>query len=141
MSSLPERLKEFYETFTTEREAALARLPEFFTEDIHFKDPFRESHGMAAFNEVFVRMFRQYRHVSFTNFSIQGDEKAFVKTYDMHLRMIVGPTFTLPMVSVCTVRDGRVSVLRDYYDFPSGLTSPAPLLKALYRKTINTLFL
>ena len=50
MSTLPERLKEFYETFSTEREAALTRLPEFFTEDIHFKDPFRESHGMAAYD-------------------------------------------------------------------------------------------
>jgi ketosteroid isomerase-like protein len=141
MSSLPERLKEFYETFTTEREAALARLPEFFTEDIHFKDPFRESHGMAAFNELFVRMFRQYRLVRFSNFSLQGDEKAFVLSYDMHLRMVVGPTFVTQMVSVCQVRDGRISELTDYYDFTSTLASPLPFLKALYRKTINTLFL
>jgi ketosteroid isomerase-like protein len=141
MSSLPQRLQQFYESFTTEREAALPRLTELFTEDVRFKDPFRDTQGMVAFRELFERMFRQYRLVRFTDFAFQGDESAFVLTYDMHLRMSVGPTFVTHMVSVCRTRDGRVSELTDYYDFTSALASPLPFLEALYRKTVNALFL
>ena len=138
---LAQRLQELYETFPVERERALERLGDIFADDVHFRDPFRDTHGIEPLRELFVRMFRQYRQVEFTGFSREGDDTRFVLTYDMHLRMAVGPTFVTQMASVVRGRDGRVVELVDYYDFPSALASPIPLLGTIYRKAVSLLFL
>ncbi len=140
-TTLPERLVAFYEAFGTEREDALVRIGDHFTEDVHFRDPFRETVGMADFRDLFVRMFRRYREVGFTGFRIDGDGAAFTLTYDMHLRMSVGPMFVTPMASVCRARDGKVNDLLDYYDFSSSLVSPFPRIASLYRRATRALFL
>lgn len=141
MSTSAERLQQFFESFAREREHALTRLPELFTEDVHFRDPFRDTHGIDAFRTLFERMFAQYKRVHFTDFACEGDEQGFTLTYAMHLRMLVPPTFVTHMASVCRVRDGRICSLRDFYDFPSALASPLPLLGAAYRRVVNALFL
>jgi ketosteroid isomerase-like protein len=138
---LAQRLQEFYETFPVERERSLERLDQIYTADVHFRDPFRDTHGIEPLRELFARMFRQYRQVEFTGFSRDGDENRFVLTYDMHLRMAFGPTFVTRMASVVRGRDGRVADLVDYYDFPSALASPVPLLGTIYRKAVSLLFL
>lgn len=138
---LASRLQDFYEALPVERERALDRLGELFARDVHFRDPFRDTHGIEPLRELFVRMFRQYRQVEFTGFSREGDDKLFVLKYDMHLRMAVGPMFVTRMDSVVRGRDGLVSELVDHYDFPSALVSPVPLFGAIYRKAVNLLFL
>src|SRR5438128_557038 len=106
--NLSDSIRRFYESMSTERERSLDRLGEFFAADIRFVDPFRETHGLDAFRELFVRMFRQYPIVAFTGFRCEGDAQSFTLVYDMHLRMRVGPTFSTPMASVFRVRDGKV---------------------------------
>ena len=138
---LAQRLQEFYETFPVERERALERLGAIFAADVHFRDPFRDTHGIEPLRELFARMFRQYRQVEFTGFSRDGDDNRFVLTYDMHLRMAFGPMFVTRMASVVRGREGRVVDLVDYYDFPSALASPVPLLGTIYRKAVSLLFL
>src|SRR4051794_26666765 len=107
-SEVARRLVAFYERLGAEREGALESLDDFFTADIHFRDPFRDTLGMAPFRELFVRMLEQYRTVRFTDFRVEGDDRAFTLTYDMHLRMAIGPTFVTPFVSVCRAREGKV---------------------------------
>jgi hypothetical protein len=138
---LPQRLQEFYEILPVERENALRRLEDIYTSDVHFRDPFRETHGIEELRVLFERMVRQYRQIEFTGFSCKGDDASFVLTYDMHLAMVVGPIFVTHMASVCRGRDGKVSDIADFYDFPSALTSPLPLLGAIYRKAVNLFFL
>jgi ketosteroid isomerase-like protein len=135
------RIQAFYEELAHRREPALERLNELFSEDVVFRDPFRDTRGIAELRELFVRMFRQYREVGFTGFHIAGDEDAFTMTYDMHLRMTVGPGFVTPMCSVFTARDGKVERLVDYYDFASGLVSPAGVAREAYRWLARKLFL
>ena len=140
-ASLPARLQALYESFSTERERALDRLDELFTADVRFKDPFRETRGIADFRELFERMFRQYKSVGFEHFRIVGTEDAFTLTYDMRLRMVVGPDFTTSMASVCVARGGKVAELVDYYDFASSLVSPVRAAAFAYRWITNRLFL
>ncbi|HET7538467.1 MAG TPA: neutral/alkaline non-lysosomal ceramidase N-terminal domain-containing protein [Polyangiaceae bacterium] len=138
---LHSRVQEFYENLSAHRELSLAGLETLFASDIRFRDPFRDTVGIEPFRELFVRMFKQYRLVEFTDFVAEGDETAFTLRYDMHLRMAMGPTFVTPMASVFRARDGKVCELHDYYDFPSGLVSPIPLLATAYKRLINRLFL
>jgi ketosteroid isomerase-like protein len=137
----PERLQWFYEQLASTRERALESLTDVFTDDIVFRDPFRETRGLLAFRELFARMFRQYRAVNFTDLRIAGAGEQFTLTYDMHLRMIVGPVFVTPLASVCRVRDGLVFELHDYYDLASGLLSPVAALRGAYRTAVRALFL
>lgn len=139
--TLPSSLQAYYESMAREREPALDRLGDYFSEDIHFIDPFRDTRGLASFRTLFERMFRQYRKVEFTDFRSSGDESSFVLTYDMRLRMAIGPVFTTAMVSVCRARDGKVYELRDYYDFSSSLVSPWKFLARFYQALVRTLFL
>jgi hypothetical protein len=139
--SLPRRLQEFFESIPVERKNCLRRLDEVFTADVQFRDPFRETRGIDELRVLFERMFRQYRLVEFAKFSCEGDDASFVLTYDMHLAMVVGPTFVSRMASVGRGRDGRICSLVDYYDFSSTLASPIPLLGAIYRRAVNRLFL
>jgi hypothetical protein len=138
---LPQRLQAFYESLPVERENALRRLEDIYTSDVHFRDPFRETRGIEALRVLFERMFRQYRQIEFTGFSCDGDGSSFSMTYDMHLAMVVGPTFVTHMATICRARDGRISHIVDSYDFPSALTSPLPLLGAVYRRVVNRFFL
>ena len=139
--SLPARVQAFYQDLAIEREPVLDRLGELFAHDIAFKDPFRDTRGLPAFRDLFERMLKQYRQVAFTGFRTMGDDQAFTMTYDMHLRMAVGPDFVTPMCSVCTARDGKVAGLVDYYDFASGLVSPVGVASRTYRWITNRFFL
>ena len=51
-ASLPNRIKEFYERVSIEREAALIDLPALYADDVHFINPVVDQHGLAAFREV-----------------------------------------------------------------------------------------
>jgi len=139
--SLKARVQRFYESLAVDRELSLSTLDELFTADVRFRDPFRDTLGIGPFRELFVRMLKQYRFVDFTDVVAEGDETAFTLRYNMHLRMVVGPTFVTPIASIFRARDGKVCELHDYYDFPSGLVSPIPLLASAYKKLINQLFL
>ena len=140
-SSLPARVQWFFEALARSREQALEHLPEVFSDDITFHDPFRDTRGMPAFRELFVRMFRQYREIDFTDFRVVDGGDQFSLTYSMHLRMAVGPVFVTPMASTCRARDGRVFALDDHYNLTSGLLSPFGLLHRAYRGAIRALFL
>jgi len=131
----------FYRDLAHDREVALDRLGEVFTDDIHFRDPFRDTRGMAPFRVLFERMFKQYKEVDFVDFRCIGDDQAFTLTYTMRLRMAVGPSFETTMASVFRARDGKMGELVDYYDFTSALVSPVGVALAAYRWVANTFFL
>lgn len=135
--SLAGRLQSLYEQMAADREPALDRLSDVFSDDIAFRDPFRTVAGIPAFRELFVRMFKQYRAVNFTGFRLHGDDEEFTLTYDMHMRMSVGPEFVMSMCSVVRARNGKVVEMTDYYDFPSGLVSPMAAAARAYRWVAN----
>jgi ketosteroid isomerase-like protein len=137
----PVRLQWFFEELGHAREDALKHIPHVFTEDVVFRDPFRATTTMPDFVELFHRMFRRYRHVSFSGFERSGTDQAYTLTYFMHLRMAIGPEFVTPMASLCRTREGRVHDLRDYYDFPTGLVSPVGAFHKLYRAVVRAGFL
>jgi ketosteroid isomerase-like protein len=141
VEDLPKRLIAFYEALGDERERALERLPELFTERVRFRDPFREIVGIASFRALFVAIFRRYPRVGFSGFRVDGAEPRFALTYDMHVQMVVGPEFVTPFATVCRTEDGKVSELSDYYDFATGLVSPFPRATALYRTVTRKLLL
>jgi steroid Delta-isomerase len=128
------RLIEFYETLSP---AALARLPELYAPDAHFKDPFNEVQGPAAIEAVFRHM---YRTLEGPRFVVQ---RAAVDGRDAFLiwRFLFGLRRDEPGRERC-IRgathlefdaSGRVAAHRDYWDAAEELYETLPALGPLMR--------
>lgn len=83
-----------------------------FTDDVTFWDPFRQTTGIAELERLFERWLDQYPTVGFKDIRVDGDETLFTMTYDMQMRMAIGPLFTLRVASIYKTGDGRVSDVR-----------------------------
>lgn len=141
MSTLPERVAAFFAELSTRREGALDRIPELFSPDLYYRDPLREARGHEEFRELFIRMFAKYKWVELTDFRVRGTEERFSIEYKMKLKMVVGPTFSLPMVTLCEAEDGKVVRYVDYFDMVSALMSPSTRLQRAYQGSMVAAFL
>jgi hypothetical protein len=129
----PERLQWFYEEMARSREDAMKYVGQVFTHDIIYKDPFRETSGVADFEKLFTSLFKKWPKVWFTEFSRIGSNDAFTLTYVMNLKGSIGPSFAQPMASIARANpEGLIYDLRDYFDFPTSLVSPSRIFTGLY---------
>ena len=123
----------FFETIST---GSVAQLSSIYTEEVFFKDPFNEVHGIAAVTAIFTHMFEQVDAPRFvvTTHVLQDDE-AFL-TWDFLFRMkrfareeqcIRGATH------LRFAADGRVCLHRDYWDAAEELYEKLPLLGSMMR--------
>ncbi len=124
---------QFFETISP---ATVAQLSQIYTDDVFFKDPFNEVHGITAASHIFEHMFKQVDAPRFvvTTSVLQGDD-AFL-TWDFLFRMkrfardeqcIRGATH------LRFAADGRVCMHRDYWDAAEELYEKLPLLGAMMR--------
>lgn len=138
-TSLPHRIRTFYERVNVERAAAMDGLPALYASDLHFANPVQEGRGIDAFHEAWRKAFRLYRHFEFHGIATTGDDEAFSLSYVMRIRFLVGPMFEIPMMTECRAREGRVEYLRDYFDPIGAVLSPLAPLRWLYRVTMRLL--
>jgi len=127
------RVVDFFEQL---KPADLADLPQVYSADARFKDPFNEVQGLAAIRAIFEHMFATLGEPRFVvhDILVQG-EQAFL-SWDFHFRAPrLGP-------GLQTIRgathlrmavDGRVAVHRDYWDAAEELYEKLPVLGALMR--------
>lgn len=138
-TSLPHRIKAFYERVSVERGAALDELTELYTDDVHFINPVVDEHGMASFREAWDIALRKYKVFKFNDIEVTGSEELFSLNYSMTISFGFGPTFTTDMATVCRTRDGKVAFLRDYFDPMGSLVQPFGPVRWLYRKVFGVL--
>ena len=116
--------------------ADLPRLPEIYTPDARFKDPFNEVRGVASIKRIFEHMFESLDAPRFLirDVIVQGDQ-CFL-SWDFVFRMrrfnrdeqcIRGATQLL------LAADGRIEVHRDYWDAAEELYEKLPAVGALMR--------
>ena len=116
--------------------ADLARLPEIYTPDARFKDPFNEVQGTAAIRGIFEHMFQSLDAPRFEirDVVVQADQ-CFL-SWDFVFRMkrfrrdeqrIHGGSH------LQFAPDGRIAVHRDYWDAAEELYEKLPVLGALMR--------
>lgn len=141
MKLLHEKLQRYYEEMGDLRERSLERLGEYFSEDVRFRDPFRDTYGLPALHELFVRWFKRYPTVSFTNFRGAGDDVHFTLRYEMNMRMRFGPWLVAPTASICTAEGGKVVELEDYYDMEGVFVSPFRRVRAARIGMVKAFFL
>jgi len=116
--------------------ADLPRLPEIYTPDARFKDPFNEVQGVAAIGRIFEHMFASLEAPRFVirDVVVQGDQCFLgwdfvfrMKRHSREEQVIRGATH------LRLAPDGRVQVHRDYWDAAEELYEKLPVVGALMR--------
>jgi hypothetical protein len=137
--SLPNRIKEFYERVSVERDTALDELPNLYGSQVHFINPVVDQHGLAAFREAWDTGLRKYKVFKFHDIEVIGTNEQFTLTYSMTIGFGFGPTFRTDMVTCCRASGGKVVFCRDYFDPLGSLMQPFGALNWCYRKVFGVL--
>jgi hypothetical protein len=138
-TTLPNRIKEFYERVSVEREAALVDLPHLYGDHVHFINPVVDQHGLAAFREAWEKALRKYKVFLFHHIEVIGTEEQFTLTYSMTISFGFGPSFTTDMATACRATGGRVVFCRDYFDPLGSLVQPLGPLSWFYKRVFGLL--
>mgnify|MGYP000858731057 CR=1 FL=1 len=129
-----DRLCVWFEALSPE---SLARLPEFYTADARFKDPFNDVQGIPAITQVFEHMFRSLHAPRFVVTSRVIDGAQCFLVWEFRFRFQRFDTVTEQVVRggshLHLAADGRVREHRDYWDAAEELYEKLPVLGGLMR--------
>ena len=134
MRAAVQRAVDFYEGLTP---AALDHLPQLYTENARFKDPFNEVRGVPAIRGVFEHMYASLHEPRFvvTQRIVDGQQCFLVwefrfrfQRFDTHTEQVVRGGSHLVLAP-----DGRIAEHRDYWDAAEELYEKLPLLGGLMR--------
>ncbi len=124
----------FYEELSPE---SLARLPEFYSDDAFFKDPFNEVRGVGAIQRIFLHMFEQVATPRFEIIERIEDANGVMLVWVFHFR-IRGWGKDQPQIlrGVSHLKfgaDGKVAYHRDYWDAAEELYMKLPVIGGVMR--------
>ena len=71
----------FYEEFSPQ---SIERMPEIYSDDAFFKDPFNEVRGPAAIQRIFSHMYKQVEDPRFVVKEKVGDDRNAVLVWELH---------------------------------------------------------
>ena len=129
-----EALIQFYNTFSP---ASVARFPEFYSDDVWFKDPFNEVRGIAAIQRIFTHMFSQVAEPRFVVTEQVVDTNGAMLVWEFHFRpRFLGEGKTQVMRGVSHLKfdaTGKVCYHRDYWDTVEELYEKLPVIGSVVR--------
>ena len=129
-----DRLIDFYQGLTPD---SLRHLPEFYSADAYFKDPFNEVQGLAAIEGIFRHMFAALEHPHFviTGRVAQGPQCFLTWEFRFAFRSYAqGVEQTIRGATHLVLDDAqRITLHRDYWDAAEELYEKLPGLRVLMR--------
>lgn len=134
MTAALHKLADWYETISVD---SLSQLPEFYTDDCYFKDPFNETRSREDIHRIFTAMFDTLDSPRFIVDEMIGDgAKAFLAwRFEFGWR---GRRMTILGGSHLRFSsDGRVQYHRDYWDVAEELYEKLPVLGWIMRRIRN----
>ena len=116
--------------------ADLPRLPEIYTPDARFKDPFNEARGVAAITRIFEHMFASLDAPRFVirDVIVQGEQCFLSWDFVFRMKRFSGAEQVIHGAThLKLAADGRIAVHRDYWDAAEELYEKLPAVGALMR--------
>lgn len=129
-----DKLIRYFEELSVE---SLARIPEFYSKDVYFKDPFNEVTGLPAVHNIFSHMFQQVNEPRFVITEKVTDAHGAMLVWEFRFRFhshrkhdaqVIRGVSHLKFDAV-----GKVNYHRDYWDASEELYMKLPLVGALMR--------
>ncbi len=134
MRDAVERIEAFFTALTP---ADVARMGEFYTADVTFKDPFNEVRGLPEVQRIFTHMYEALDNPRFviTGRVVDGAQCFLVwefrfafRNFHKGVEQVVRGGSHLQLAS-----DGRIASHRDYWDAAEELYEKLPLVGGLMR--------
>ena len=129
-----DRLIAFYHGLTLE---SVRHLPEFYSADAYFKDPFNEVRGVEAIQRIFTHMFRQVETPHFVVTGRVADANGIVLVWEFRYVMRRWAQREAQVIRGVThlkfAVDGKVNYHRDYWDAAEELYMKLPAIGSLMR--------
>lgn len=118
-------------------EAAVDRVAPFYADDVVFIDPLQTVRGREDFLAMNKRLLRRAREVRFEVGTVTAEGDHIFATWTMHLTMKApAPAMRVEGITHCTLRDGRVTLHRDYWDLLGSTMDAIPLAGRVYRAIV-----
>ena len=130
------RVRKIVTLFERLAPADLPRLPEIYTPDARFKDPFNDVRGVAAVTRIFEHMFKSLQGPRFVirDVIVQGDQCFLSWDFVFRMKRFSGAEQVIRGAShLQLAADGRIAVHRDYWDVAEELYEKLPAVGALMR--------
>lgn len=127
----------FQELFNTLDKGNLNRLGDVYGENIHFKDPLGEVHGLDDLTRYFASSYQNVIACHFVFSREVVDEGTVTLPWIMHLRhkrINGGKEILVEGISHLHIGCGKVIYHRDYFDAGQMLYENLPLLGGIIRK-------
>jgi len=124
-----ERYRAFFDALST---ADLDRLGDIYSDDIHFRDPFSDVHGLRNLRIVFAKMFADVPDSKFkvVDLAVSGEGGYLKWIYSGTFR---GERLEIVGLTEVGVKGGKVCRHIDYYDAASNIYERIPVLRWLVR--------
>ncbi len=135
-----DRLIDFYHTLSPE---SVDRLPELYSADAYFKDPFNEVRGAASIQRIFTHMYEQVEAPQFVVSERVVDAHGALLVWEFSFRLRGAGTGTAQCIRGASHlkfdAEGKVRYHRDYWDAAEELYMKLPLIGTLMRILRNKL--
>jgi steroid delta-isomerase len=129
-----ERVVQFFETLTVQ--SAQTELPQIYSEDASFKDPFNEVRGLSAITPLFTHMFVQVENPRFviTTRVLQGNQAFITWDFLFHMKRYARDEQCIRGATQLRFNDaGLVEIHRDFWDAAEELYEKLPVVGSLMR--------
>jgi ketosteroid isomerase-like protein len=123
------KIIDWYENISPD---SLGDIPNYYTRDAYFKDPFNEFNGIDKIKAVFDHMFKELENPRFIfKDKVINGEEAFL-TWDFIFSMR-GKEHKIHGGSLLRLDEkGKISYHRDYWDTGEELFTKIPILKTVF---------
>jgi ketosteroid isomerase-like protein len=113
---LPDRLAQLLPRLTPASPTIFDDLRALYADDLTFRDPIQEVHGIAAFLDLNRRLLGRMQTLAWDIHAAIGDDAYAVVEWTMRGKPKHGPAIAVDGVSRVRARDGRIVDHRDYWD-------------------------
>ena len=126
------RLVAYYETLSP---STLDELAMVYADDVHFKDPFNTTQGLAPLRAIFLHMFESLENPKFViaEAITQGDQAFLIWNFEFTRKGLPSPMRIHGSSHIRYAPDGRVIWHRDYWDAAEELYNHLPIVGGLFR--------
>lgn len=124
--ALASRLRDALVQLTPERPVAVEALRDLYADDIVFRDPIQEVHGIDAFLAMNRRLLGRMRKLEWSiERAVEAGDEIFLE-WKMHGKTKLGVKVSVDGMTRARVRGGRIFDHRDYWDIAQLISSPVP---------------
>lgn len=130
-----DRFVDYFENLTHEDVAQIGR---YYTDDVHFVDPFSDFRGLAVLAGIFEGMFTKMRDYRLTvhEYGMIGPDTGFIRwTMSGYVKALGKEVWEVEGVSLVRfAEDGRVREHIDYWDAASQMYERLPVIGWVLRR-------